>query len=201
MADGGRGWQWSLGALLLVLSGVLIHVLTSEEEDATGGEIEAQAARTSASDSPAEMRGEGADEAGPEPAHTGETGPDQAPAFDPTAFAHELFDGGWGPPEAGLGPPAEEPVVAETAEPTPPPEPRSAPVTPQGALRRAVFWQDLLEARVAALRAAAESATERGDDAAAQRAERAIERLERTRPGLEHRIGELEAEAEAAPPE
>ena len=202
MADGGRGWQWSLGALLFVLCGVLLHFFTAEEDDAADGELDAHvASRTSASDTPAEMRGEGGGEAGEAPPPV-----EPPPAFDPTAFAHQVFDGGWGPPEAGLGPP----VDRAPSEPAPS-EPERGPgtpaagipihvevATPQVALRRAVFWQDLLDARVAALRTVAESARESGDDARAERTARAIERLEQSRPGLTQRIGELEAEAAEA---
>lgn len=200
----GKGWPWVLGVVLVGLLAVLAYLFT-EGGDSSWGEPGDELSAEPPVDGP---RGDGESairaQGTQPPPLPGEPDPAPADAVDPEELARLLFDGGWGPPEAGLArlnDPVEEP------EPAPPipnealEEPlRMGPTAPQTAYRRAVFWRDMLGTRITNVRRQAEEAAERGDDAQAARLRRMVGRLEAQRPALERRVGELESAAAAAPP-
>lgn len=90
---------------------------------------------------------------------------------------------------------AAEPAEPERRHPGPPEAPvRIAPTPPETKLRRAEFVRDLLDRRIDEMRREREVAREAGDEGRVRRTERAIERMEAQRPGIEQRVRELRRE-------
>lgn len=206
----GRGWPWVLGVSIAGLLAVLAYLFTEGGDSGwgePGDELSADEPEPRMYDGESTIGAQGAQP----PPLPGEPSPAPVAEVDPRELAALLFDGGWGPPEAGLAQLNEDPYVAEVeepaAEPAEEPEPRAptpperiAPTAPQTAHRRAVFWRDMLSERITTLRRQAEEAAEQGDDALAARLRRMVGRLEAQRPALDRRVGELEHAAANAPP-
>ncbi len=112
-------------------------------------------------------------------------------------------EGAYDPPLPTLG--VEEPmhrVDPDAPPPQPPPSRNTEPLTPEQELGRTVFWRGMLDGRIAEINQQLEQAEELGDDRAARRARRMLERLEAQRPVVEERIRELqERSPDVAPDE
>ncbi len=163
---------------------------------------------------PEEPAVEATPEDAPEPEPAAEAPPTD---YDPDRLARILLDGGTAaeaeqaaaiyapePPTRGVAEDHEVAIArmeARAAEAPPTAAPRE-PVTPRQQLRQVEFWHGLLDQRTDAMREQIEAAEARGDQAAATRARRLLDRLEAQRPSLNRRLEELQdqvaAEDEAA---
>ncbi|MCA9607254.1 MAG: hypothetical protein KC619_16730 [Myxococcales bacterium] len=140
-----------------------------------------------------------------------EPAPPPATDFDPDRYARMLLDGGTAaqaeaaaeiyapePPSRGVAEAEEvararmEARAAEAPEPAPP-----EPLTTRQQLRQVVFWHGLLDDRTTAMREQIAAAEARGDEAAAARGRRILDRLEAQRPEINRRLESLEDQVAA----
>ncbi|MCB9593827.1 MAG: hypothetical protein H6719_13925 [Sandaracinaceae bacterium] len=196
--------RWPLALGVLALAGVGVWWLLSPGPEPPAPAPPEPEEEVEVADAPPE----------PEPV---EAPPAEPEDFDPDRLARILLDGGtaleaeeaadlYDPPAPTRG--VEEPIEvaaermrarAEAAAERPAPAPRE-PLTPQQELRQATFWRGMLDDRINAMREQVQAAERAGDDAAATRARRVMQRLEAQRPAVNRQIENLQGQVEPDAP-